>query len=361
MVKDTTGSKAAAVNQLSSHNPFSVLSLKKVSKQVHQGDKPKEKRTLKSKEPEEESKKTVEETATSSQPKQLNKKEAKILSITSEPPKPQDELKTDKDLKKEDKVQERTEKVLRDQSDRRDRSGKGFRVRKEGKGTGGWEETEPAPEFPVEGAEAEHTAAPSGVEEGEPSPKKEDTRTPEQIEQEKKEEEARELEERQMTYEEYLKKKSTERVEPQREIRKVDTTSFANMKAVHHAKTGDAVELKISLKESSNAKKTNEAEKKVEKKPEKREVKKLKLEDTGFRMDNPARGERRGGRGMRDGGGRGRGRGRGGYSGREPRGAAAYNSSIQLDNEELFPALPTTVASSVAVKSDNDESPSHSR
>jgi len=58
-----------------------------------------------------------------------------------------------------------------------------------------------------------------------------------------------------------------------------------------------------------------------------------------------------------DGGGRGRGRGRfGGYSG-QPRGGAA----IQLDNEELFPALPTTAASSAAVKSDNDESPSHSK
>jgi len=44
------------------------------------------------------------------------------------------------------------------------------------------------------------------------------------------------------------------------------------------------VELKISLKDSNNAKKTNEAEKKVEKKPDKREEKKLNLQETGFRM-----------------------------------------------------------------------------
>ena len=55
-----------------------------------------------------------------------------------------------------------------------------FRVRKEGKGPGGWEENEPATEFPVEGVEADHTATPSVVEGGS-SPKEETKKTPEQM------------------------------------------------------------------------------------------------------------------------------------------------------------------------------------
>merc|ERR1712200_177787 len=85
------------------------------------------------------------------------------------------------------------------------KSGKGHQVRKEGKGTGGWDDTKPT----VEEADVQEEG-----DEKEDKPKKDEGKSEEELAAEAKareeEQKQRELEEKQMTLEEYLEKQKKE-------------------------------------------------------------------------------------------------------------------------------------------------------
>lgn len=243
--------------------------------------------------------------------KPVVKKESKTISLVNEQAKAQE-----KAIVKADKVEAKVAKVEKSKTDRHDRSGRGSHARKEGKGTGGWDDNKPTVEEADVDPDAEKKEKPKKKE-------SDDSKTEEQKAEEAalaaEEAAEREREEKQMTLEEYKEKLAKEGpVAGSLNIRTVDDSGFKGMVAKKAA-----VEEGIFQIGGKNKK---VVVKKVEKKD------KVQI-DVGFRTENPTRQREGKGKGKGKGEGKGRGGGRGGYS------AGAEKAAPQVDDEELFPAL----------------------
>jgi hypothetical protein len=216
-----------------------------------------------------------------------------------------EQAKAQKAIAKANKAEAQAAKVEKARTDRHDRSGRGSHVRKEGKGTGGWDDNKPT------------------IEEADVDPDAEEEETEEQkaAEAAAAAEEAaeREREEKQMTLEEYKEKLKAEGpVAGALNIRTVDDSGFKGMVAKKAAVEDDVFQI------GGKAKKAGGGAKKAEAKKDKVQI------DVGFRSENPTRQREGKGKGKGKGEGKGRG-GRGGYS--------ADKAAPQVDDEELFPAL----------------------
>jgi len=294
---------------IATSNPFAILNSKKAQSKEKEDKKPKAPAPAKN----------------AAEPKKKPETKpvpGKVISL-AEVQKGEDEKRiAEKEKKKEEKVEHKAEKVHKALTDRQDRSNKGDRVRKEGNGVGGWDDVTP-------------TAA---VEEAEAVAEKAEPKSPVVNEEDKAaaEEAAKqaELEEKQMTYDEWIATKEALDVGKSLNIRTVDSASFANMKRSTKQAGGET--FKIGAKAAAAPKKVETVPASKDKVADKVTLKKEGMALSGFRMENPARS--RGGRGEGKGTGpRGRGAGRGRGQQQSEGNNAEFNP--QIDNEEMFPSL----------------------
>lgn len=301
--------------QIACHNPFSLLSSKKVRQETKERSK-----DTKPAQRKEAPKKNADAKKAENKKEEPPKKDAKVVSLT-EATKQED---LQKQIAKEQEKHDKEAKREKAATDKHDRSGKGHQVRKEGKGVGGWDDNKVDVEIPQEVVVEEV----EGEEKKEKKVEKDEGKSPEELAAEAKarEEEAklREMEEKQMTLEEWQEKRK-EKAPPTAafSIRTVDDSGFKGMVA----KGKDKGEVKFQI--GAEKVKKPAAPKKEEKKKEEKE--KVQV-DVGFRMENPARQ----GKGKGEGRGRGRGGGRGGYQNKEE------HNAPQVDDEKAFPALGAT-------------------
>jgi len=297
---------------IATSNPFAILNTKKAqTKEIKDEKKPKAAAAP-----------TKNAAADTKKKPDAKPAPGKVISLADVQKAEDEKRAAEKEKKKEEKVEHKVEKVQKAATDRQDRSNKGDRVRKEGKGVGGWDDATP-------------TAA---VEEAEAVAEKAEPKSPVVNDEAKAaaDEEAKqlELEEKQITYDEYLATKESLNLN-KFNIREVDSASFANMK--RSTKQGEGV-FKIGAKAAAAPKKVETVPASKDKVADKVTLKKEGMALSGFRMENPAR---RGGRGG-EGAGRGASRGKGKGNGRAQQSEGnSYNAADppKIDNEELFPSL----------------------
>jgi len=321
-----------------SANPFSILSNKKARDKVERTAKKREEKTLakeaapKKEERKQEEKKVAKEAKVEAKKADAGpKKESKVLSLKA-PSAEEAAAAAAKDAAKKDALEAKAAKA---KNDKQDKSGKADRVRKDGKGTGGWEDNKPAAEGAA-AAEGDVAAEADAVKEE----KKEDSKpvwTETEDEKATREEEIRqrEIEAKQITFSEYQIQQAAE-AKHTFNIRTVDNSAFKNMKKnVKEVPVDDFLSLRKDKK--ATAGKSGEKKDKVQ-------------IDVSFRMEKPetVRGQKGEGKGGK-GGGKGKGEGRKGGGGKGATGGkgaapATETAAPAVTDHCAFPELGATSA-----------------